>query len=258
MRKSRSLTSREVAALMARKIGVDRAVAGEVAADALPRGREDRDRGVRRAARGGLDVEPLERVGAGVGPELVGDERLEVQRRDLLLLVRDLLEALERLVERLAGDLVAEVHQRGLQRVAAGVLAEHDRVRVVDADRRGGHDLVGRALLEHAVLVDAGLVLERVAAHDGLVGLHGVAGQAGDQPRGLGDLARVDLRREADVLLARLEQHHDLLQRRVARALAEAVDRALHLARARLQAGERVRHGQTEVVVAVDGQHDVA
>ena len=73
----------------------------------------------------------------------------------------------------------------------------------------------------------------------------------------LRDLARVDLRREADVLLTRLEQHHDLLERRVARALADAVDRALHLPRARLQAGERVRHGQAEVVVAVDGQHDV-
>ena len=34
------------------------------------------------------------------------------------------------------------------------------------------HDLVGRALLEHAVLVDAGLVRERVAPDDRLVGLH--------------------------------------------------------------------------------------
>ena len=48
--------------------------------------------------------------------------------RDLLLLVRDLLEALERGVERLAGDLEAQLLQRRLQRVAAGVLAEHERV----------------------------------------------------------------------------------------------------------------------------------
>ena len=157
-----------------------------------------------------------------------------------------------------AGDLVAEVHQRGLQRVAAGVLAEHDRVRVVEADRGRGHDLVGRALLEHAVLVDAGLVLEGVAAHDRLVGLHAVAGQARDEPAGAGDLARVDAGREADVGLARAQQHHDLLERRVARALAEAVDRALDLARAGLQAGEGVGDGQPEVVVAVDGEHDVA
>ena len=178
MRNSRRRASRARGGVDRAEDRVDRAVAGEVAADALALGREDRDRRVRRAPGRGLDVEPLERVGARVGAELVGDERLEVHRGDLLLLVRDLLEALERLVERLAGDLVAQVHQRRLQRVAAGVLAEHDRVRVVEADGLGGHDLVGRALLEHAVLVDAGLVLERVAAHDGLVGLHDVAGQA--------------------------------------------------------------------------------
>ena len=155
-------------------------------------------------------------------------------------------------------DLVAEVHQRRLQRVAAGVLAEHDRVRRVQADRLGRHDLVGRALLEHAVLVDAGLVLEGVAAHDRLVGLHAVAGQARDQAAGAGDLARVDAGREADVGLARAQEHHDLLERRVAGALADAVDRALDLARARLQAGEGVRDGQAQVVVAVHGEHDVA
>ena len=82
---------------------VDRAVAGEVALHHLVVRRADRDRGVRRPARGGLDVEPLERVGGHLGAELVGDERLEVHRGDLLLLVRDLLEALERGVQRLAG-----------------------------------------------------------------------------------------------------------------------------------------------------------
>ena len=64
--------------------------------------------------------------------------------------------------------------------------------------------------------------------------------------------------RRADVGGARVQQHHDLLERRVAGALADPVDRALDLARARLQAGERVRDGEAEVVVAVDRQHDVA
>ena len=57
------------------------------------------------------------------------------------------------------------------QRVAAGVLAEHDRVGL-EPDGRRVHDLVRRALLQHAVLVDARLVRERVAADDRLVGLH--------------------------------------------------------------------------------------
>ena len=80
-------------------------------------------------------------------------QRLEIHRGDLLLLVRDLLEALERRVQRLAGDLDAQLGQRLLQRVAAGVLAEHDRVGV-EPDGGRVHDLVGGALLEHAVLMD--------------------------------------------------------------------------------------------------------
>ena len=179
-------------------------------------------------------------------------------RGDLLLLVRDLLEALERGVQHLAGDLVAQLLQRALERVAAGVLAEHERVGL-EPDGRRVHDLVGRALLEHAVLVDAGLVGERVAADDRLVRLHRVAGEARDQAARARDLARVDAGvQPADVGGARVQQHHDLLERRVARALADPVDRALDLPRARLQAGERVRDREAEVVVAVDGEHDVA
>ena len=58
--------------------------------------------------------------------------------------------------------------------------------------------------------------------------------------------------------LARVQQHHDLLERGVAGALADPVDRALDLARAGQQPGERVGDRQPQVVVAVDRQHDVA
>ena len=79
---------------------------------------------------GGLDLEPLQRVALDVGAQLVGDQRLEVHRRDLLLAVGDLLEALEGLLELGAVDRVAEVLQRLAQRRAAGVLAQHERVGV--------------------------------------------------------------------------------------------------------------------------------
>ena len=42
----------------------------------------------------------------------------------------------------------------------------------------GPHDLVGARVLQHAVLVDAGFVRERVAADDGLVGLDRLVGEA--------------------------------------------------------------------------------
>ena len=55
-----------------------------------------------------------------------------------------------------------------------------------------------------------------------------------------------------------LEQHRDLLQRAVAGPLAEAVDRALDLARAGDHPGVGVGDGQPQVVVAVDRGLDLA
>ena len=65
-------------------------------------------------------------------------------------------------------DLVAQILQPLAEARAPGVLAHHQPVGG-PADRFGGHDLVGRALLDHAVLVDAGLVREGVGADDRLV-----------------------------------------------------------------------------------------
>ena len=73
-----------------------------------------------------------------------------------------------------------------------------------------------------------------------------------------GDLLGHGARVQADVRLAGVQQHHDLLQRGVAGALADPVDRALHLARPGQQPGERVGHREAQVVVAVDRQHDIA
>ena len=110
------------------------------------------------------------------------------------------------------------------------------------------------------VLVDAGLVGERVRAHDRLVRLDREAGEVADTA---GDAAVIcsvwtcarelrELRRTGP------EGHHDLLQARVAGALAEAVDGDLHLAGAGLDGGERVRRGEPQVVVAVHADGGVA
>ena len=82
-------------------------------------------------------------------------------------------------------------------------LPEHD-LRGLLADGRGVDDLVGLAVLEHAVLVDAGLVRERVAADDGLVVLDRVAGQAGHQPRRAGQLLGAHADVDAAEVVARV------------------------------------------------------
>src|SRR5918996_1672904 len=99
---------------------------------------------------------------------------------------------------------------------------------VARGSRRGAgvHDLVGAALLEHAVLVDAGLVGERVATDHGLVRLHRVAGEPRDHAARARQLAGVEPGVEPVLVPARAQQHHDLLQRAVAGALADPVYRA--------------------------------
>ena len=81
------------------------------------------------------------------------------------------------------------------------------------------------------MLVDARLVREGVLADDGLVGLDLDAGVARDHLAGAHDLLRVDRAVHGEVLRPRAQRHHDLLQRGVARALAQRVEGNLHLHR---------------------------
>ena len=150
----------------------------------------------------------------------------------------------------------ADLVERVDERVAAGVLAQHERV-ALEPDLDRVHDLVGGAVAQHAVLVDAALVRERARAHDRLVRLHGVAGRHRDQARRAHDLLDVQVVLLAERLAARAHDHRDLLERAVAGALADAVHRDLDLAGAVLDAGERVRDREPEVVVAVRRDHDV-
>ncbi len=110
------------------------------------------------------------------GPELLRDDRFEVGFGDLDLAVGELLEAHERGVERVALHVQAHLLERVGERVATGVLAQHDLRRFL-ADRRRVDDLVRLPVGQHTVLVDPRLVRERVASDDRLVELHVVPGE---------------------------------------------------------------------------------
>ena len=211
------------------------------------------DLGVRGLAGAGAQGQALKDPALGRITRLVVDDRLEIECRDRLLAIGDLLELGERALELVAFDGVAHVGVRSLQRSAARVLAQNELV-VLQSNRLGVHDLVRAAVLQHAVLMDAGLVGEGVLAHDCLVRLYGVAAQARNQAAGTGDLCRLDTRLEAVEGVAGAQRHHDLLERRVASTLADTVDRDLDLTRTCLHAGQRIRGRETEIVVRVDAQ----
>ena len=133
------------------------------------------------------------------------------------------------------------------------MLAEHERgFGPADAFRR--HDLVGGGVLQHAVLMDAALVREGVAPDDRLVGLHVEAGDDGEQARQFQQLGRLDAVAGRHGVGAGAQRHHDLFQRRVAGAFADAVDRAFDLARAGANGRERVGDREAEIVVVVGGE----
>src|SRR5216684_947217 len=173
-------------------------------------------------------LDRLERVDVLHLGDLVGDDGDEVGIGEGHLAVHQVTEACPGPVEVLAGQLVAQVGQRLGEGVAAGVLAQDDAVGL-PADGRGVHDLVRRAFHQHAVGVDAGLVGEGVGADDGLVWLHRVARQHGDQPGRADDLFRVHPGRDAERRPPGVDGHDDLLDRAVARPLADAVDGTLDL-----------------------------
>ena len=65
-------------------------------------------------------------------------------------------------------ELIAQLAHALAEGVPAAVLAEH-QIAAGQPDVLGAHDLVGRVVPKHAVLVDAGFVSKGVLADDGLV-----------------------------------------------------------------------------------------
>ncbi|MNV72821.1 hypothetical protein D3C71_1659360 [compost metagenome] len=110
------------------------------------------------------------------------------------------------------------------------MLAEH-QLALLQPNRLRRHDLVRRLLLQHAVLVNAGLMRESVGADDRLVPRHDHAGQLADEAAGAGNFRQHQTRLGAEKFAPRLKGHGDFLDRRISRAFADSVDRALDLIR---------------------------
>ena len=185
----------------------------------------------------------------------IGD-RGEGRVIDRALCVARRLDLVNDLVQLLIGDGAAECLEALPDGVAAGVLAEHE-ARAVGADGFGSHDLVGRTMLEHPVLMNARFVGKCIRADDRLVRRYRDTGASRDEPRARHELSSLDLRVAGEERASRGKCHHDFLERCIPRPFAEAVDRTLDLSRTGANAGERVGNGKSEVVVTVGGDDDI-
>ncbi len=86
---------------------------------------------------------------------------------------------------------------------------------------------------------------EGVCSYYGFIGLYRYAGNLSQQARCLVNLVGIDFCVKAVKILARMQRHDNFLHGRVARPLADAVDRTFHLARPVCYAGQCIGHSQT-------------
>ena len=235
--------------------GIHRSVPARAALDAAPVGVRQAHERAGRAAAARLGGE------LGQGPGSVGrafrpqHQGLDVPVEELLLLVGERLEVLEDAVELELIELEPQRLHALAEGVAPGVLAEH-QVAAREAHVLGAQDLVGRVVLEHAVLVDPRLVREGVLAHHRLVARDRLPGDARDQARGRIEAVGLDVGRDIEERGAGLQRHHHFLERAVAGALADAVDGALDLARPGHDRGQAVGDRHPEIVMAVHREAD--
>ena len=194
------------------------------------------------------------------------DRRPAIERRfrqgfdvgvvNVLFAVGQRLETFENLLQLLIVKMEAQVPDAVLESVPAAVLAQ-DQLGLSQTHIFRPHDFVGAALLEHAVLMNAGFVGKSVLADDGLVALHVDAGDARDQPAGGTEALGVDGGAHLKVVRPRVDGHHHFFQSAVAGPFTQAVDRAFHLAGAFFQCRQAIGDRQAQVIVAVHAQDDL-
>jgi len=115
----------------------------------------------------------------------------------------------------------------------------------------GGDNFVREGILEDAVLMDARFVGERVRSYDGFIGRYSDAGNLRQQlARGI-QFVEMEIRGHAEGGLPHAQHDSDFLERRIARAFTNSIDRQFQLACAPANRGQGIRQAQTEVIMAM-------
>ena len=109
-------------------------------------------------------------VDLGCLMETVVQQRQQIFVENVTLLVRQRREFGVQRFERVRVELVSQLSIAPLEGVTSGMFAQDD-ARAARTHHFRRDDLVGETILEHAVLVNARLVGERIPADDGFVGL---------------------------------------------------------------------------------------
>src|SRR3989344_1848778 len=202
------------------------------------------------AGRIGCCLEPVQLDTVVRSRYLLIDQGLDVFVVDLLLAGGQSFEPDHDVGEFVVANLIAQFPKLQTHRSTAGVFAHHERLRA-RAHALGRHDLL-QSSFDHAVLMDTGLMRERIAADDCLVVLHGERRHGRHELRGPRHHRTFDSRPESQHILPDTHCHDDGFERRVAGTFSDAVYRTLNLSCPGTHARQRVGGGHVEVVVTMD------
>ncbi len=150
--------------------------------------------------------------------------------------------------------LVAHLFHPVFHRRAAGA-GSQVQLHLVQADRFRGHDLVVFAVLQHAVLVNAGGVGEGAGADDGLVRRDRHIADLADGLAGAPDFMMINVGVHVHDVFAHFDRHDHFFQRAVAGAFADTVHRTFYLARTGVDRGEGVTDSDAQIIMGVDGNN---
>src|SRR5216684_8789640 len=150
---------------------------------------------------------------------------------------------------------VSQIPQAQAQSVAPGVLAEDQRTSR-NANGLRGNNFVRQWILDTAVLMDARFMGKGVRPHHGFVRRNRGAGNFGEHTARGEKLFQADPGGDAETLFTHRESHDDFLQRRVAGALADAVNGAFDLANTRAHRGQRIGDSHPQIIMAMSAQSD--
>jgi hypothetical protein len=198
-----------------------------------------------------------ERVTNGVA-HFLGDQCFEIGIAQFNFAIGQFLESGEHLVERIAMQVITHLLQGVGKRMTAGMLAQND-FRLALTNCGWIHDFVGRALIQHAVLMDTRFMCKRITTNNGLVVLNGIGSEATHQTRSASQFLGLDTGIDAtEVIGTSTERHHDFFQRSVTGTLTQTVDCTFDLTCTQLHCSQRVGNGHTQIVMAVGGDDVVA
>ena len=170
-------------------------------------------------------------------------QRFQIVIKDLAFFVCQLQEGVVEVIHVVVGIFVAHLFHTVFHCRTAGA-GSQVQLHLIQTDRFRGHDFVVFAVLQYAVLVDAGGVGEGAGTDDGFVGRNGHIANLADGLAGTPDFVVINAGADIHNVFAHLDGHNHFFQRTVARALADTVHGAFNLASTGVDRGNRVTDGQ--------------